>query len=168
MQLKPAAKSEWLIPCEGLRVHMRPVSTPVMVEARYQFRGLAAAEAEAHGLDDVTPQQRHYLMSVAMIYVGALEWDGLADEDAQPLPKPDLSQVKRLLDAEPAIFDTLDAQYCTPLYLLLAEKKGLRVSQSGTSPSAAPNTAKAVTSGSATKTSRAPTTRTRRKARKAD
>ncbi len=165
MQLKPAAQSDWLIPCAGLRVNMKPVSTPVLVEARHIFRQLSLPELpQIDGRPDPSARlpayRTHYLMTVAMVAAGALEWDGLEDEAAAPLPHPTPEQVQQLLDAEPSIFEYFDASYCTPLYLLMAEKKGSPPSASGISQTAAPATAKDATGDTATPRIPAPTTKT--------
>lgn len=167
MQLKPAAQPQWLIPCDGLRVLMRPVATPVLVEARHLCRELAVAEKEATGAETLTPARLAYLMSIAMVAAGAVEWDGLSDEDGTALPQPTLEQVRQLLDQEVEVFDWFDEEYCTPLYLLLAEKKGSRRSPNGTSARTDPATATGARDSTATPNNPAPTTNTSPKPAKA-
>lgn len=173
MQLKPAASPDWLIPCDGLRVQMRPVSTPVMVEARHLYRHLHDIEIRLDQGDQAEPDAKlplnrvQYLMTVAMVAAGAIQWDGLHDEGGGELAVPSVEQVKQLLDAEPAIYDWFDAVYCSPLYLLLAEKKGSRRLQTGTTSKTDPASAAPATSDTATPKTPAPTTNTSRKPDKA-
>jgi len=167
MKLKPAVQPEWQTPCEGLRVLMRPVGTPVMVEARHLFSELGVAETKATGAETVDLSRVRYLMTVALFAAAAVEWDGLEDEDGTALPKPDVGQVKRLLDGEAAIYEWFDTEHAAPFYLLLAEKKGSGRSQSGTSPKAGQATAGDAKDDTVTPKAPAPMKKTPRKPRKA-
>lgn len=168
MKLKPEAQPDWVVPCEGLRVLMRPFGTPVMVEARHLFSELAKAEKEATGADNVDLSRVRYLMTISLVAAAAQEWDGLEDEGGAPLAKPDVAQVKRLMDGEPAIYEWFDAEHCTPFYLMLAEKKGSGRSQSGTSPKADQATAGDAKGDTVTPKAPAPMKKAPRKPHKAD
>ena len=142
VQLRIAAQPEWLDPAHGVRVRMLPPSTPVIVEARRISAGLM----QAHGIeidDDGVGHmgQALFIMTAAYVAAGALEWEGVADENGASAQKLTADQVVALLGQDPEIFDFFDRGYASEVYALMSEKKGSSPSPSGSSPREAEPTA---------------------------
>jgi len=170
LQLKVAAQPEWLEPAHGARVKMLPPSTPVIVEAKRISAGLMLGHAVEMGDDGVGHVgQALFVMTSAYVAAGALEWEGVADENGASVQTLTPDQVVALLAQEPEIFDFFDKGYADEVYALMSEKKGSSPSPSGSSAREAQPTAGTVadvnTAGA--KASPAPTTSTRRRPRKA-
>lgn len=169
LQLKIAAQPEWLEPAHGVRVKMLPPSTPVIVEARRISAGLM----QAHGVeidDDGVGHmgQALFVMTAAYVAAGALEWEGVADENGSPAQTLTPDQVVSLLGQDPDIFDFFDRGYAGEVYALMSEKKGSSPSPSGSSARGAGPTAETAADDNTAeaKASPAPSTGTRRKPRK--
>ena len=169
VQLKVAAKPEWLEPPHGVRVKMLPPSTPVLVEARRISAGLMLT----HGVEideDGVGHMGHvlFVMTSAYVAAGALVWEGVEDEKGAPAQTLTPDQVVALLAQQPEIFDFFDSGYASEIYALNSEKKGSSPSPSGSSAREAQPTAGTVADDNtvAAKASPAPSTGTRRKPRK--
>ncbi len=170
LQLKVAAQPEWLEPAHGVRVKMLPPSTPVIVEAKRISAGLMLGHGVEMGDDGVGHVgQALFVMTSAYVAAGALEWEGVADENGASAQTLTPDQVVALLAQEPEIFDFFDKGYAGEVYALMSEKKGSSPSPSGSSAREAQPTAGTVADANTAgaKASPAPTTSTRRRPRKA-
>lgn len=169
LQLKVAAQPEWLEPAHGVRVKMLPPSTPVIVEAKRISAGLMLAHGVEMGDDGVGHMgQALFVMTSAYVAAGALEWEGVADENGASAKTLTPDQVVALLAQEPEIFDFFDKGYADEVYALMSEKKGSSPSPSGSlAREAQPTAGTAADDNTAgAKASPAPTTSTRREPRK--
>lgn len=169
LQLKVAAKPEWMEPAHGVRVKMLPPSTPVIVEARRISHGLMLAHGVEMGDDGVGHMgQALFVMTSAYVAAGALEWEGVADDSGASAQTLTPDQVVNLLSQEPEIFDFFDKGYASEVYALMSEKKGSSPSPSGSSPREADPTAGTVADDNiaVAKASPALSTGTRRRPRK--
>lgn len=68
--------------------------------------------------------------SEELIVAGLVDWEGVGDAEGKPLACTEES--KRLLVADPACFDRLDAHYVLPFALRVAEGNASRASPNGT------------------------------------
>lgn len=164
LQLKIAAQPEWLDPAHGVRVKMLPPSTPVIVEARRISAGLMLAHGVEIDEDGVGHMgQALFIMTAAYVAAGALEWEGVADENGASAQTLTPDQVVALLGQEPEIFDFFDRGYASEVYALMSEKKGSSPSPSGSSEREAAPTAETPVAANtaAEKASPAPSTSTR-------
>ncbi|WP_295042126.1 hypothetical protein [uncultured Paracoccus sp.] len=164
LQLKIAAQPEWLDPAHGVRVKMLPPSTPVIVEARRISAGLMLAHGVEIDEDGVGHMgQALFIMTAAYVAAGALEWEGVADENGASIQTLTPDQVVALLGQEPEIFDFFDRGYASEVYALMSEKKGSSPSPSGSSEREAAPTAETpvAVNTAAEKASPAPSTSTR-------
>jgi hypothetical protein len=69
--------------------------------------------------------------SEELLVAGILDWEGVGDEAGENL-LPCTDENKRLLLADPAYFDPLDAHYVLPFAIRVAEGNALRASPNGT------------------------------------
>lgn len=147
---KPEPEWKTLIPENGdvpaVRVLFAPVGTRALRLARR-----AVAEVLRSGVSDAN-EAAGDAFTEAMLRAGMLEWDGIGDDDKNPLqPTPDVEirddegEIVRIEPgtvsaflAEPRLVEAADREYVLPWARRDAEKNGYAPSLSGTSAGATP------------------------------
>ena len=117
----------WLDLGHGVRVHVRPCTTALMMAAR----------AEAH--HSIAPSQNETLAAgertlalvKALGRLSVQEWEGVGDGDGAPLPLT-LEGIDALLDLWP-MAEAFERLYLGPALLLDAEKNAFVPAPNGTS-----------------------------------
>ena len=114
----------WLDLAPGVRVRLLPLTTALMVATRND----PAIETLP---DEATNEDRALVFAKALARRAVLEWEGVGDEDGEPL---DLSPegVDALLDIWP-IFEAFQAGYVAKALVLEREKNVSAPSPTGTS-----------------------------------
>lgn len=124
----------------GVRLLCDPVSTAILSEARRDpaVTGLLPTPEgdEAPSLDRATAEALSLGMARAIARLVVRDWDGVGDQDGNPLPVTP-EGLEALLDLPP-LYDAFQAQVMAPAMLLLREKKGSPPSPTGISAGVAP------------------------------
>ena len=119
LRLNLSNEPRWLDLGHGVRLLVEPLTTAIMLAARSDPAIVAAAvEADsdaAHSNDDLA---RIVAKAVARIVVN--DWDGVGDEDGNPLPLTP-EGVDALLELWP-IFEAFQTKYIAGALILDAEK----------------------------------------------
>lgn len=124
IRLNLTQKPEWVDLLPGLRLHLAPMSTALMVAAR--------SDAEVAGLDGSASRETQALtMAKAVARLAVLEWEGVGDEGGEVV-EVSLEGVDALLDIWP-VFETFQEKYLTRGLLMDAEGNVSARSQNGTS-----------------------------------
>ncbi|MBK8174808.1 MAG: hypothetical protein IPK66_05915 [Rhodospirillales bacterium] len=126
----------WLDLGHGVRLHVRPCTTALMMAARAEVQRIAAPvqnEAQAAG-------ERTAALVKALARLSLLDWDGVGDADGLPAALTHES-IDALMDLWP-IASAFESAYLGPALLLDAEKNALGPAPNGTS-AAGPDTARA-------------------------
>ena len=118
----------WLDLAPGVRLHVRPCTTALVMAAR--------ASLPAEGDDSA----RGAAMLKALARAAILDWEGIGDEAGDPVP-PSPERIEALLDLYP-VFRAFETAYFLPALVLDAEKNACAPAPNGTSP-VAPSTAAA-------------------------
>ena len=117
----------WLDLCHGVRLHVRPCTTALMMAARAEVQRSAEPvlnETQAAG-------ERTAALVKALARMSVLEWEGVGDADGEPVPlSPD--GVDALLDLWP-MAEAFERLYLAPALLLDDEKNAFAPAPSGTS-----------------------------------
>lgn len=124
IRLNLSAEPRWVELLPGLRIKVAPVTTAVM----------AAARADV-SMEDIGPEASKEELAVAMAQAVAgrvvTEWEGVGDEDGNPIPiTPE--GIHALLNIWP-VFEAFQEQVLGPHLVLDAEKNGWPLSPNGIS-----------------------------------
>ena len=132
IRLNLSTEPRWFDLLPGLRIKAAPVTTAIM----------AAARADVVGEDigpDAAKEELAVVMAQAVAGRVVTEWEGVGDEDGDPLPiTPE--GIHALLNVWP-VFEAFQSQVLAPHLVLDSEKNGFAPSPNGTS-AAATDTAK--------------------------
>ena len=124
----------WLDLGHGVRLHVRPCTTALMMAARAEVQHTtttASTASESAGL-------RSAELLKALARLAVLDWEGIGDSDGEPAPLTD-EGIDALLDLWP-IASALESAYLGPALLLDEEKNAFGPALNGTS-AAGPSTA---------------------------
>lgn len=163
---KQASGPEWFV-LMGARFCFAPITKPMARRAR--VAAAKAVEPQRATLSDVEfGEALGDAYSEELIVAGLVDWEGVGDAEGNPLPCTEAH--KRMLVADPACFDRLDAHYVLPFALRIAEGNASPASPNGTGAGA--TRARAIAGSSAKPKARsgakaAPTASTRAKRPKA-
>ena len=133
IRLKLQSGPEWIDLGNGVKVECQPYTTLMTLAAR-----------EDPALRDIDPENASqsrlaYGSGVAIARLAISDWDGVGDEDGNPVdPTPET--VEKLM-AIPQFYDAFFAKYLVPALVLDAEKNGSTPSPDGTT-AGAPDTVK--------------------------
>jgi hypothetical protein len=108
----------WLDLAHGVRLHVRPCTTALMMAARAEMHGAAsssASDSEAAGI-------RTAALIKALARLAVLDWEGIGDAAGSAAPITPES-VDALMDLWP-IASAFESAYLGPALLLDAEKNG--------------------------------------------
>ena len=123
----------WLDLGHGVRLHVRPCTTALMMAARAEAQRatIASASSEAAGI-------RTAALIKALARLAVLDWDGVGDAAGTAVPVT-LENVDALMDLWP-IASAFESTYLGPALLLDTEKNASGPVPNGTS-AAGPSTA---------------------------
>ena len=122
IQLSP--EPQWLDLGHGVRLQLLPLTTALMVATRSD-PAVQALEADASN------DARAAVFAGALARRAVADWEGVGDEDGNPLPVTP-EGINALLSLWP-IFEAFNLQYVSRGMLLDAEKNGSAPLQTGTS-----------------------------------
>ena len=129
IRLDLSAGPKWLDLGHGLRLHVLPVTTAIMVAARND----PAVEALP---EEASREEQALVMAKAVARRVVTGWEGVGDADGNPVPVTP-EGVDALLDIWP-VFEAFQTR-CLAAHLMLdAEKKASAPSPNGTSAGATP------------------------------
>lgn len=159
VQLREAPEAGWQGPVKGLRVLMKPLTTPVMLDAQRIRSQLSKDDPiasqptgdewqEGGASEEAIMARRIFIMGVAYVAAGAEAWEGLEDENGKALPQPSSAQVLRLLEQEFVVFNHFDNGYIEQAFRLSAEKNASAPSPNTSTAREADPTAKTPAEGS--------------------
>ncbi|MCL4747835.1 MAG: hypothetical protein KJZ83_20865 [Burkholderiaceae bacterium] len=124
IRLDLSSEPNWLDLGHGLRLHVLPITTAIMVAARND----PAVEALA---DEASREEQALVMAKAVARRVVIGWEGVGDADGKPVPVTP-EGIDALLDIWP-VFEAFQTR-CLALHLMLdAEKNASAPSQTGTS-----------------------------------
>ena len=124
IRLDLSATPKWLDLAPGLRLHVLPVTTAIMVAARND----PAVEALPEG---ASKEVQALVMAKAVARRVLTGWEGVGDADGNPVPvSPE--GIDALLDIWP-VFEAFQTRCLAPHLMLDAEKNASAPSQTGTS-----------------------------------
>ncbi len=113
IRLDLSTKPRWLDLGSGLRLHVLPVTTAIMVAARND----PAVEALP---EDASQEQMALVMAKAVARRVVTDWEGVGDANGKPVPvTPD--GIDALLDIWP-VFEAFQTRCLAPHLMLEAEK----------------------------------------------
>ena len=124
IRLDLSPKPRWLDLGSGLRLHVLPVTTAIMVAARND----PAVEALPEG---VSQEQMAVVMAKAVARRVVTDWEGVGDADGKPVVVTP-EGIDALLDIWP-VFEAFQTRCLAPHLLLEAEKNVSSPLPSGTS-----------------------------------
>ena len=124
IRLNLTASPSWLTLAPGLRLHVAPLTTALMVSAR--------ADAAIEALSDTATQEEMALaMAKAVARRAVLDWEGVGDDAGDAVPvSPE--GVDALLEIWP-VFEAFQTQYVAKGLILDAEKNVSAPSPTGPS-----------------------------------
>jgi hypothetical protein len=132
-----AAKPRWVEVAPGVRLHVLPVDTPVVLRAQNspELRQRVAEAGEGAGRDP------EIALAVAKIVAQSvvLDWEGIGDADGKPI-KPTPEGIAALLDLPP-VYTAFEREVLAPAMILADEKNASAPLPTGSS-ARAPRTAK--------------------------
>ena len=102
IRLNLSNTSEWLMLLPGLRLKVAPLTTALMVAAR-------ADPALAALPETATTEEMALAMAKAVARLAVLDWEGVGDEQGEPLPLSPAG-VDALLEVWP-VFEAFQSQY---------------------------------------------------------
>ena len=124
IRLNLTAAPAWLTLAPGLRLHVAPLTTALMVSARADL----AIEALA---DTATQEELALTMAKAVARRAVLDWEGVGDDAGNIVPvSPE--GIDALLEIWP-VFEAFQTQYIAKGLILEAEKNVSALSPSGPS-----------------------------------
>lgn len=119
LRLNLSTEPRWLDLGHGVRLLVEPLTTAIMLAARSDPAIVAAvADAEsgaAHSNDDLAG-----IVAKAVARIVVKDWEGVGDEDGQPLPLTP-EGIDALLELWP-IFEAFQTKYIAGALILDAEK----------------------------------------------
>ena len=127
----------WLDLGHGVRVHVRPCTTALMMAARAEVQRsaeLSLSETQAAG-------ERTAALVKALGRLGIQDWQGVGDADGEPVPLTP-EGVDALLDLWP-MAEAFERLYLGPALLLDEEKNAFAPAPNGTSAAGHPTAATA-------------------------
>lgn len=124
IRLDLSSEPKWLDLGAGLRLHVLPVSTAIMVAARND----PAVEALPEGS---SKEEQALVMAKAVARRVVTGWEGVGDADGNPVSVTP-EGIDALLDIWP-VFEVFQARCLAPHLMLDAEKNVSAPSQTGTS-----------------------------------
>jgi len=113
IRLNLTATPAWLTLAPGLRLHVAPLTTALMVSAR------ADPTIEAMP-DTATPEELALAMAKAVARRAILDWEGVGDDAGNPMPVTPAG-IDALLEVWP-IFEAFQTRYIARGLILDAEK----------------------------------------------
>jgi hypothetical protein len=129
LTLDLCTEPRWLELAPGLRLHLRPLTTALMVATQRDPALLALP-------DQTAPEERALVAAKALARRAILDWEGVGDAEGKDLPvSPEA--IDALLDIWP-IFEAFQIAYVSKGLLLDAEKNASAPLPSGTSAGARP------------------------------
>lgn len=129
IRLDLSSEPKWLDLGSGLRLHVLPVTTAIMVAARND----PAVEALPEG---ASKEEQALVMAKAVARRVVTGWEGVGDADGNPVPVTP-EGIDALLDIWP-IFEAFQTRCLAPHLMLDAEKNASAPSPNGTSEGATP------------------------------
>ncbi|WP_296167981.1 hypothetical protein [uncultured Brevundimonas sp.] len=141
LKLAPAVtEAEWKDLAPGVRVLLKPADAVMLLAGRR-----AAGEVHKIAADliaaDLAPNggsvqaDAEFAFTVGCLVWGALDWEGVGDQDGEPLPMTE-ANLTLLLRQSLDIFDKFDREYVVPILVRDAEKNVSSPSLNGTSAAA--------------------------------
>ncbi len=128
LKLDLSNEPAWMDLGHGVRVHLRPLTTALMVAARNDPAVQDLAE-------DATDEESALAFAKALARVAVLDWEGVGDANSQPIdPSPDA--IDTLLDLWP-LFEAFQTGYVAKGLLLEQEKNASSPLPNGSSAGAA-------------------------------
>ena len=124
IRLDLSSAPKWLDLGAGLRLHVLPVSTAIMVAARND----AAVEALP---PDASREEQALAMAKAVARRVVTAWEGVGDAEGNPVPVTP-EGIDALLDIWP-VFEAFQARCLAPHLMLEQEKNAFAPSPTGTS-----------------------------------
>ncbi len=144
LKLDLSNEPAWLDLGHGVRVHLRPLTTALMVATRSD----PAVEAVP---EDATDEERALAFAKALARKAVLAWEGVGDADGNSI-EPSPEAIDALLDIWP-IFEAFQLAYVSKGLLLEQEKNASAPLPSGPSAGAS-DTARAASPAAPAKTAR--------------
>ena len=129
IRLDLSAEPKWLALGSGLRLHVLPVTTAIMVAARND----PAVEALPEG---ASKEVMALVMAKAVARHVVTGWEGVGDASGKPVPVTP-EGIDALLDIWP-VFEAFQTRCLAPHLMLDAEKNASAPSPNGTSAGATP------------------------------
>ena len=124
IRLDLSSAPKWLDLGAGLRLHVLPVTTAIMVAARND----PAVEALT---EDAGREEQALVMAKAVARRVVTDWEGVGNDDGKPVPvSPE--GIDALLDIWP-VFEAFQTHCLAPHLMLDAEKNASAPSRTGTS-----------------------------------
>ena len=124
IRLDLSAAPKWLDLGSGLRLHVLPVTTAIMVAARNDPSVEVLPE-------DASREEQALAMAKAVARRVVTDWEGVGDADGNPVPvTPEGTDA--LLDIWP-VFEAFQTRCLAPHLMLEQEKNGFAPSPNGTS-----------------------------------
>jgi hypothetical protein len=124
IRLDLSSAPKWLDLGAGLRLHVLPVTTAIMVAARND----PAVEALP---EEASREEQALVMAKAVARRVVTGWEGVGDANDNPVPVTP-EGIDALLDIWP-VFEAFQTRCLAPHLMLDAEKNGSAPSQTGTS-----------------------------------
>ena len=129
IRLDLSSEPKWLDLGHGLRLHVLPITTAIMVAARND----PAVEALP---EEASSEEQALVMAKAVARRVVTGWEGVGDASGSPVPvSPE--GIDALLDIWP-IFEAFQTRCLAPHLMLEQEKNASAPSQTGTSAGATP------------------------------
>jgi len=117
LRLNLSNEPRWLDLGHGVRLLVEPLTTAIMLAARSDLTIVAAAgDAEGSATNDDLAR----IVAKAVARIVVKDWEGVGDEDGQPLPLT-LEGIDALLELWP-IFEAFQTKYVAGALILDAEK----------------------------------------------
>jgi len=131
LHLRINRQPEWIDTGVGVRLHVAPLTSAVMLAVKSDLRG---TEIDAGDID-----RMHYELVRALARRTILDWEGVGDEGGNPVAVTPAG-IDALLDLH-RIFDAYDARVVSPYLLVQSEKNVSAPSPNGISAGAGPTIA---------------------------
>ena len=159
-----APKSEWL-QILGARVLFRPIGRKAWREAQKAAAKVLRPTGDDQEVDEAAlMEEAGDALSYALISAGIEDWEGVGDENGEPV-KPTPEYIDMFL-SDPMRFQAADAIYVGPYMARMREKNGLSPALNGISAEAMPEHDTATSPAQPDKASGAKAARTSRTSRK--
>ncbi|MGY6704716.1 hypothetical protein [Roseinatronobacter sp.] len=148
LRLNISRKPHWLEFAPGVRVLLQPADIELVSDAQSDPDFVEALGADHLPADDdaalaMPPAQKQRVglaLAIAMAKRAIIAWEGMEDEDGQPIAEPFDEGVEALLRI-PSVFRKFQDSYMAPAMYLAAEGNASGVSPNGIS-AVAPNIAR--------------------------